>query len=369
MSGPSGGGGPRIALCHEWTTTYGGSEQVAARIADALGIDDVYTFAADPEMARSLFGERRIRAHRLGRTPFGRRRWQLLLPFMPGAWRSIDLSGYDAVVTSAHSCVNAVRAPDGVPVVSYCHTPMRYAWSWRSEIRRLPAVVRPAWPIAAAALRRADRSWAARVTAFVANSRNVARRIERSYGRRAEVVYPPVDVGFFTPGAHAERADFFLAAGRLVAYKRADLAIRAAERARCPLVVAGSGPELRALRALGGPGVRFVEAPSREELRDLYRRARALVVPGVEDFGMTMVEAQACGTPVVAFGRGGASEAVVPGRTGELVKDTGPAALAGVLGRFDPERYDRDAIRAHATRFGPETFDEGVRRVMERVLR
>jgi glycosyltransferase involved in cell wall biosynthesis len=362
--------GTRLALCHEWTTTYGGSDQVAARIASALSIDDVFTFAAEPDLAARLFPGRRVRAHRLGLTEYGRQHWQSLLPAMPRAWRSLDLSGYDAVVTSAHACVNAIRVPQGRPHVSYCHTPMRYAWDWRGEIGRIPVPLRPAWPAAAAALRRADRSWAKHVTTFVANSRNVADRIASAYGREAEVLHPPVDTGFFTPDDAVPREDFFLVAGRLVAYKRGEVAVAACAAAGRRLVVAGSGPELPRLReaAATHPGVTFVEQPSGEELRDLYRRARALLFPGVEDFGMTMVEAQACGTPVIALGRGGALEAVDGGVTGVLLEEEGAAAMAEAIRAFDAASFDRAAVRDHATRFSPEVFDRGIRSVLARAL-
>jgi glycosyltransferase involved in cell wall biosynthesis len=360
--------GPRIALCHEWTTTYGGADQVAARLADVLDVEDVYTFAADPELARRLFEGRSVHVHRIGATALGTNRWQLLLPVMPRAWRALDLTSYDVVVTSSHACVNAISVPPGRPHVSYCHTPMRYAWDWRSELGRIPLPLRPAWPLAAAALRRADRAWASRVTTFVANSRNVAERIRRCYGRDAEVVYPPVDTAFFTPDPPPEREDFFLVAGRLVAYKRADVAVRAVRAAGRRVVVAGSGPELASLRGIGDAGVSFEEQPTRERLRDLYRRARALVAPGVEDFGMTMVEAQACGTPVVAANEGGATEAVIDGETGILVDRRDVEGFADAIRSIGGARFDREAIRRHAERFAPEEFDRGIRDVMSRAL-
>src|SRR5438067_370493 len=181
----------RMALCHEWTTTYGGSEQVAGRLAETLSIRDVFTFAAEPALARELFAGRNVVASGLGLSGLGRRHWQWLLPLMPHTWSRVDLSRYDVVVTSAHACANSIRVrPDAVHV-SYCHTPMRYAWEWESELDRIPAPLRPAWPAVASALRRADRAWAGRVTAFIANSRHVAERIKDCYGRDATVVHPP----------------------------------------------------------------------------------------------------------------------------------------------------------------------------------
>jgi glycosyltransferase involved in cell wall biosynthesis len=357
----------RIALCHEWLTTYGGSEQVARRLALALGVRDVFVFAARTELARELFPEQRVRVHPWGAGRLGREHWQRLLPIMPYAWGHLTLDGYDAVVTSSHACVNAIRVPDGIPHISYCHTPMRYAWQWRSELGRLPAALRPLWPAAAAWFRHADRRWAQRVTRFIANSRHVALRIRDAYARDAEIVHPPIDTSYWTPVADA-RSEAFLVAGRLVAYKRVDVAIRAADEAGVGLTVAGGGPELPRLRRIAGPNVRFVVDPPREVLRELYRHARALVNPGVEDFGMTMVEAQACGTPVLAFARGGAMEAVVDGVTGELYADPEAHSLARTLRSFDPGRFDPTTIRTHAEGFDVTRFDEAISRIVHETL-
>jgi glycosyltransferase involved in cell wall biosynthesis len=242
---------------------------------------------------------------------------------------------------------------------------MRYAWQWRSEIRRIPLILRPFWPAIAAILRSRDRKWAKRVDIFVANSHNVARRIESLYERDATVVYPPIDTGFWTPG-DGGRADYFLCAGRLVAYKRVDVALRAARRAGVQLVVAGGGPELHRLRKLArGASVRFVVDPDATTLRTLYRHARALVHPGVEDFGMTLVEAQACATPVIAFAEGGAVEAVIDGRTGLLYEDPSVPALARILRSFNPATYDPDELRRHAEAFGLERFDSEIKRIVD----
>lgn len=360
--------GPRIALCHEWLTTYGGSEQVAQRMARVLRVEDVFVFAARPELARELFPEQQVRVHPLGTSRLGREHWQRFLPIMPYAWSHLGLEGFDAVVTSSHACVNAIRVPEGTPHISYCHTPMRYAWEWRSELGRVPVPIRPLWPVVAAAFRRADRRWSRRVTRFVANSRHVAGRIRTYYGREADVVYPPIDTSYWTPEPGARPTGPFLVAGRLVAYKRADVAIEAARAAGVPLVVAGDGPELPRLRRLAGPDVRFVVDPLREELRDLYRGARALLNPGVEDLGMTMLEAQACGTPVVALGRGGATETVLDGVTGSLYADPDPGGLAAALRSFDPARFDGEAIRRHAEGFDVTRFDAAIERIVREVM-
>ena len=360
----------RIALCHEWLTVYGGSDQVAAKIAETLDIKDVFTFAIEPTLASDLFPKAHVEvAHKVGESSFARDHWGYMLPVMPFAWKRLDLSEYDLVITSSHSCVNAIRVRESTPVISYCHTPMRYAWEWRDEIGRFPKVMRPFWPVAASALRKADKRWASRVTTFVANSRNVADRIDRYYGRSADVVYPSIDLDYWTPDPSVQREDFFLYAGRQVAYKRPDLAVEAAELAGVRLVVAGAGPEGKRLHSLAGKNVEFVESPSRDHLRDLYRKARALVLPGIEDFGITLVEAQACGAPVIARAAGGALENVQDGVTGTLYEDPTVNGLVNTLRSFDPAAFAEDAATSNARRFSPHAFSENLRAIVDGVLR
>lgn len=359
----------KAALCHEWITTYGGSEVVAATIAEALKIDDVYAFAVEPRLAGDLFPESTVRAaSRLGDTAFARRSWAWLLPAMGRAWAGLDLSPYDVVITSAHACVNSIEPPKDVPVVSYCHTPMRYAWEWRDELGRIPRPLRPAWPLTARWLRRTDRRRSNNVTRFVANSSYVAARIERYYNRESTVVYPPTDTDFWSP-ANLPREDFFLAAGRLVSYKRADLVVKAATTAGARLVVAGKGPELARLRHLAGPSISFEENPSNERLRSLYRRTKGLVFAGVEDFGMTLVEAQACGAPVIAYARGGALESVIPDDTGILFDDPRPAPLAELLAGFDPDPTLSRAAVSNASRFDRKNFIQRFTQIVSETLR
>ena len=362
-------GGARIALCHEWLTTFGGSEVVAGHIASTLGIEDVYSFTVNEALASELFPARRVRTvPGLGGIKFAQRHWQWLLGAMPSAWRDLDLSDYDVVITSSHACVNSIRTrPDAIHI-SYCHTPMRYAWDWRSEIGRFPGFVRPLWPRVAARLRAQDRARASNVTKFIANSRNVAARIERNYGRTAEVVYPPTDTDYWCPDPSVEKEDFFLLAGRLVPYKRPEIAVQAAELAGVPLVIAGSGPMLEQVRATSGDNVRVVEAPTRSELRDLYRRAKALVFPGEEDFGMTMVEAQACGAPVIALGRGGALEAVKHDVTGHLCGGGSASEFAGAMTIFESAAYGSDLMRVHAEGFSIQRFDRAIKHIVDASL-
>ena len=354
----------RAALCHEWATTYGGAEQVSQQIAAALEIEDIFTFAAEPATAAEIFSGQRVRVHPVGLSRVARRHWQWFLPFMPAAWRRLDLSDYGIVVTNSHACTNAIRVPPTTYHISYCQTPMRYAWEWRRELNRFPSLVRPVWPVAAAQLRRSDRRWSQGVTLFIANSRNVADRIRRYYGRASVVAYPSIDTTFWTPDPGIPRSDYFLMAGRVVAYKRFDLGVAAAEQAGVKLVVAGSGPEFERLKDSARRNVEFILNPTTEQLRDLYRGARAFLFPGIEDFGITMVEAQACGAPVIAFDAGGARETVKNGVTGILYADDSPAGLAQVLKRFDSTRFEEASLRKHVARFDIRVFREDILRIV-----
>jgi glycosyltransferase involved in cell wall biosynthesis len=356
--------GVRIALCHEWVTVWGGSELVAKHLADALNIREIFTFAAEPSLVKEMFPRHRVTCDSVGSAEILRKHWKWLLPYMSHAWSKIDLSDYQIVVTSSHSCVNSIRVPNDTLHVSYCHTPMRYAWDWRAESRRLPLPLRPLMPMAAATLRRGDVRRSRNPDVYLANSEHVSRRIARYYGREAEVVYPPVDVDYWKPG-DVGNEDFFLVTGRMVAYKRMDMAIRASLEAGVRLVVAGSGPELGRLKRLAADSrlISFVHAPRRPVLRELYRKAIALINPGVEDFGIAMVEAQACGTPVVAADAGGAREAVRDGITGMLV-DSSCDSLAAAIRNFDAAVYDLHSLRSHAIRFAPSSFEDRIRSVI-----
>lgn len=348
----------RVAICHEWLTTYGGSDQVAARIASLLGAEAVYTFTKRDGLVHDLFGDRSVRvAHRVGSWKLAREHWQWFVPVMPYAWSRLDLSGYDTIITSSHAFTNTIKAPKDAIHLSYCYTPIRYAWEWQSEMGRIPRWARPMWPSVGAVLRRLDRRWSRHVDSYMAISRFVADRIERAYGRTAEVVYPPVDTDFWSPSDET-KDDYFLLAGRFVAYKRAHIAVEVCTELGLRLIIAGSGPELPRLRKVAGSNVEFIESPSNEELRQLYRRARALLFPGVEDFGLTVVESQSCGTPIIAYGRGGATETVIDGRTGVLYDDPSTEGLIEAIQRFETLDFDARVLRQQAERFAAAVFDE-----------
>ena len=356
----------RVALAHDWLTTYAGSERVLHELlvlypGAPLLTSVVRRDMLPPELARA-------QPSLLQRVPGAVAHHEWMLPLMPLAWRlRRPVERVQAVVSSSHACAKAVRAAPGIPHLCYCHTPMRYAWDFASERARFPPVTRAAARAMMAGFRRWDRATASAVTRFVANSRAVAERIERYYGRRAQVVPPPVRTDFFTLDGADAGADF-LYVGRLVGYKRADLAVEAFADLPHRLLVVGDGHLGPRLRRRATSNVTFLGQVSDVTLRELYRRARAMVFPADEDFGIAMAEAQACGTPVVSVDRGGARDIVVPGRTGWLARPDDLADLRRVLRHAATEELDRHAIRAHAERFSAQTFRDRMRRAVDEMI-
>lgn len=355
--------GRRIAIVHEKFTIWAGSERVVEQMHVLWPDAPIFTSVCDRNTLGGALAGADIRpVPWLQRLYRGGDRYAHLLPLLPRAHRSHPLDGFDLVVTSHHAFANRATTTPGLsstPVVSYAHTPAR--WMWDASMRRFEPggpVGRAALGAFAAAQRGADREAASRLAAVVANSRAVAQRVRDWWRRDATVVAPPVDVDRFRRDSQGSRGDFFLLAGRLVPYKRPDIAVAAAHRAGVRLVVAGDGRARKACEAVAGPRTEFLGTPDDDQLLDLYRSARALVYPGREDFGIVPVEAQACGTPVIAHGAGGVLDTVVPGVTGVLYRPDGDQvdALAAALRAFDDSTFDHGAIAEHARRFSPDRF-------------
>lgn len=351
---------------HEWFDRIAGSERVVAEMLAVFPGADLYSVVDFlPEAERAPFLGKRARTTFVQHLPWARRHFRRYLPLMPLAIGRLDLSRYDLVISSNHAVAKGVRTGPGQVHVSYVHTPMRYAWDMQDDYLRDAGLVRG--PLAWGArwmlgrLRHWDRRTAQAVDAFVANSRYVADRIGRSWGREAAVIYPPVDTAGYALCERKE--DFYLAASRLVPYKRMDLIVRAF--ARMPsrrLIVIGDGPEAGRLRALAAPNVTLLGYQEGAALRDYMQRARALVFAAEEDFGIVPVEAQACGTPVIAFGRGGATESLngldAPSPTGVFFGEQTVESLMAAVDAFEGAagRISAAACRENALRFGAERF-------------
>jgi glycosyltransferase involved in cell wall biosynthesis len=307
----------RVALVHDWLTGMRGGERCLEVFCELFPSADLYTLLHVPGSVSAAIENRRIVTSFIQRLPQAERRYRRYLPLFPAAVRAFDLRGYDLVLSSSHAVAKGVRVPAGALHVCYCFTPMRYVWDLYGDYfgPRSGLATRLLMPPVAAWLRRWDRRTAAGVHQFVAISRFVADRIRRAYGRDADVIYPPVDVSRFrvdeAPG------EFYLVVSALTPYKRVDLAVEACNRLGRRLVVVGTGPEDRRLRALAGPTVELLGWRDDAQTAELYARCRALLFPPLEDFGITPLEAMAAGRPVIAFGEGGARETVVPPGEGE----------------------------------------------------
>jgi glycosyltransferase involved in cell wall biosynthesis len=348
----------RVAIVHDWLTGMRGGEKVLEAICELYPQATLFTLVRVPGAVSPAIESRRIVTSVAQRLPDAGRRYRSYLPLFPAVVESFDLDGYDLILSSSHCAVKSVVAA-GATHVCYCHSPMRYAWD-QFDAYFGPAQVgtlksRALRPVMAA-LARWDAATAPRVTRFVANSAYVAARIRRYYNRGSVVVYPPVDTGFYQPAAEPGPELGFLIVSALVPYKRIDVAIEACRTLGVPLTVVGRGPEQARLERLAGPDTRFLGWLSDTEVRGLYQRASAVLLPGIEDFGMVPVEAQACGAPVVALGAGGARETVQHGLTGILAEEHSVEAFAAALDQCRRTPFDRAAIRRNAERFSRERF-------------
>lgn len=349
---------PRVAVVHEWLTIPGGSEKVVTAILALLPHAELFTTVYDPAPWPPVITGRPVHASILDRLPGATRHYRYLLPLMDAAFRRFDLSGFDLVISSNHASAKNVTVRPGTPHVCYCHTPMRYAWDESllagEAIGPLPAPVAAAL---AAWLRRVDRKRSSGPDVYVANSTFVAERIREAYDRDSRVIHPPVAIANLLEAPRAP-SEAYLVFGRLVPYKRADVAIAACERLGRRLVVAGSGRDLERLRAIASPRVEFLGEVPDADVPEVMSRARALLFPGLEDFGMVPVEAQAAGAPVIAYGAGGVRDSVFDGRTGVLYEPGSVGALCDAIVRFEGLSFDERALRGNASRFAPERFAE-----------
>jgi glycosyltransferase involved in cell wall biosynthesis len=362
--------GKRVVLVHDWLTGMRGGEKVLAALCRIFPTADLLTLVHQRGSVSAPIEARRVRTSVIQRLPAPMRWYRHYLPLFPAAIELFNLDDADLVISTSHCAAKSVVRPGRAVHICYCHSPMRYAWDQFEAYfgtervgRAANAALRPVL----AGLARWDRDTAHRVDRFVANSRFVAGRIGRYYNRPALVLHPPVDTKFFTPGS-GEPGSYFLVVSALVPYKRLEIAIDAAQRLGVPLRIVGTGPDLARLQARAGSTVTFLGALDDDALREQYRGARAVILPGVEDFGIVPVEAMACGRPVVALDAGGATETVVPGVTGLLVREPDATDFAAALDRTGRADFDPAAIRRHAETFNADRFDAGFRRLVADTL-
>jgi glycosyltransferase involved in cell wall biosynthesis len=356
----AGAGAPeRVAIVHDWLTGMRGGERVLDAICEIYPAATIYTLVRVPGTVSAGIESHSIRASLVQRVPRAGRIYRHLLPLFPAVVELFDFDRHDLVISSSHCAVKSVIRPGRALHLCYCHSPMRYAWDQFDSYFGVEQVGRTANAVlrrVMAGLARWDAGTAGRVDRFLANSQYVAGRIGRYYNRGSTIVYPPVATSFYQPSDTPRPSARCLVVSALVPYKRIDVAIDACRRAGMPLTIIGKGPEEARLRALAGPTVQFLGWRSDDEVRACYQQATALLLPGVEDFGMVPVEAQACGTPVVALREGGACETVVDGVTGVLVDEPTGEAFADAVARVATLRLETAAIVTNARRFSRERF-------------
>jgi glycosyltransferase involved in cell wall biosynthesis len=353
----------RIAVVHDWLLNWnGGSERVVAQILKEFPAADVFSlFENLPAVNRDFLNGHQVHTSFLQTWPWVERYYRRLLPLMPLAIESLDLSGYDLILSSSHAVAKGVISGPSQLHICYCHTPVRYAWDLQHQYLRESHLDRGLRRLLATWMLQYIRMWdlraAAGVDVFLSNSHFVARRIEKIYRRQATVLYPPVDVDAFEVGA--DRDDFYLVVARLVPYKRVSLLLKAFEQLPSRrLIVIGDGPQLKELRAAAPSNVSLLGRQSFASMHEHLQRARAFLYAAEEDFGISIVEAQACGTPVITYGAGGALETVIDGQTGVFFDEQSPESIREGIRRFESmeQEFDADSIRDHALRFNREDF-------------
>jgi nucleoside-diphosphate-sugar epimerase/glycosyltransferase involved in cell wall biosynthesis len=355
---------PRVALAHDWLTVPGGSEQVLLALLDMFPDAEVFTSVYDPDPWPAAIRERVVHTSALGRLPRSSRIYPRLMPLMHRAFRSFDLSGFDLIISSSHAFSKSVRA-EGVPHVCYCHTPLRLLWEPRFLAgENIGPIARGSLALAQSHLRRVDREGADAVDVIMANSTYTAERIRRYWGRQATVVHPPVQVERFQ---HVERrpSDTYVVLGRVVPYKRVDLAVAACARLGRPVTIVGEGRDLPRVRAAAAPTGTFLGRVPDAGLPSILSTARAVICCADEDFGIVPVEAQAAGVPVIAYGVGGHRDSVEDGTHGVLFSEQSVESVVSAIERFEDMTFDADAARENASRFSKRHFLRQVARVLD----
>lgn len=351
----------KLALVHDWLNQVGGAEDVLATLVKLYPQSPIYTSIYASHLMPDSYHTWDIRTLWMNRLPAVHQYHQPYLPLYPLAWRGLDLSDYDVILSNKSGFCHGVKHREKTLHICYCLAPTRYVWQLDAYIERegLGCTAQLALRPLVAWLKQWDYDAAQHVNHFIAISTEIQQRIKTYYNRDSVIIYPPVDTTRFNVPP-IEPEDYFLVVSRLIPYKRIDLAVEAAARLGVPLKIGGKGRDLERLKALAGPTVEFLGYVPDDELPNLMARCKAFLFPGLEDFGITPVQAQAAGRPVIAYGGGGALDTVIPGKTGEHFDDLNVDSLAAVMESFDATMYDPAVLREHAARFDVTVFNEQI---------
>lgn len=345
----------KVALIHDWLTNFTGSEQVLLALHQIYPQAPIYTSVYNKEKV-TQFNNVKVISSFLQKFPQAKRRHQIFIPFMPSAFEQFDLSKYDIIISSSHSCSKGVLTLPETLHICYCHTPTRYLWEIGIDRRVTGGIIKG---FIGNYLRVWDRQAADRVDYFIANSETVRRRIKKYYSRTSKVIHPPVNVGFYEP--QEKIGDYFLIVSRLIPYKKIDIAVQAFNDLNLPLIIIGEGSELKRLKKIAKSNIKFLGRLKDDELKKYYSQCKVFIFPGEEDFGITPVEAMASGRPVIAYKKGGACESIIEGITGAFFSEPTPQCLIDTVRKFKPEKYNPKIIRQHALSFDIPVFKKKIK--------
>lgn len=359
----------RVALVHYWLVGMRGGEKVLEAMCDLFPDADIYTHVFDADAVSNVIRRHRIFTSFVSRLPYARRMYQKYLPLMPMALEQFDMEAYDLVISSESGPAKGIIPNSGATHVCYCHSPMRYLWNMHRQYQdTATGFTRLVMPPLTHYLRTWDVTTSQRVDAFAANSRTVAARLQRYYHRESSIIYPPVNTRDFSPVSAAEVGDYYLMVGELVRYKRPDIAVDAFNRLNKKLVIIGKGEMLAEIAEKAGPSVTILGSQPFEVLKHHYARCKALVFPGEEDFGIVPVETMASGRPVIAYGRGGATETVQSGKTGLFFESQSVEALIEAIETFERSSFDPADAVARAAEFDTGHFKQRFRHFVDQAL-
>jgi len=349
----------KVALLHYWLTNIRGGEKVFLELCKMFPDADIFTHVISPDIKEKYFSDRNIHTSFISKLPYAKKLYKNYMPLMFKAARGFDLKGYDLIISSESGPIKGIKKPRKAKHICYCHTPVRYIWDMFDNYYQFaPFYKKIAMRLLKKYLRKQDLLSAKSVDAFIVNSNFVKERVQRIYSREAQVIYPPTDVNFFQGSTNAHQSNYYLMAGELVQYKRPDITVEAFNQNGKKLIISGIGEELNSLKSSAKSNITFAGRVSNEELRDLYSNAQALIFPGIEDFGMVPLEAQAAGTPVIAYAGGGALETVIDRETGLFFPEQTPESLNSAIDEFEnlQEIFDSKKIKLHTKTFSQQRF-------------
>lgn len=355
----------KVAIIHDWLVNYGGAERVVEAFLEIYPDADIYTLVYDEEKMGKIFPKEKVKTTFIQKFPKATKIYTKLLPFMPYAFEELDLSGYDLVISSSSCCAKGVVTGPNIKHISYIHSPMRYAWDlYHDYKKRSGKITRLFMGVFMKSLREWDYTSSQRIDIILANSNYVAKRINKFWGKECKVIYPPVDIDRLLPNGK-EPEDFYVVFSRFVPYKRIDLAIEACKKLNRKLVVIGDGEQKDYLKALANENITFTGRISDEEVKSYLQRCKAMIFCAEEDFGIIPLEAQACGRPVIAYGKGGALETIVDKETGVFFDKQEVENVIEGIQNFEKLNLSTEKIYKHAMKFSRERFKEEIKKMIK----